>query len=331
MKWFALLGLMLFLGVAVAPSTSGITDNIKTQLKLAGNILYVGGSGPGNYTRIQNAVNNATDGDTIYVYAGNYTDHNLTNHAMIFITISITLQGENKNTTLLDGSFEKSIIRIATSNVTIHGFTIQHSGRYFASPPPAAIYLNPGGPTIVQNIQIYDTIIQNNWVGIGMRQTQNISIYKNTIRDNKWGCSLIDTEDTHSLHQNRIISNELGIWINTGGKTTLNNNIIQDNQQGIQASNSHANITRNNFIHNQRDTRFSLDMQFLDLFRQTGHNHWESNYWDKWKLDQPKPILGTISLYIALLIFPVPLIIPLGTYPLIRFDKHPAQEPYDIG
>ena len=33
---------------------------------------------------------------------------------------------------------------------------------------------------------------------------------------------------------------------------------------------------------------------------------------------------NTISLYTALLIFPVPMILPLGTYPLIHLDKHPT-------
>ncbi len=33
-----------------------------------GNILYVGGSGPGNYTKIQDAIDNARYGDTVFVY-----------------------------------------------------------------------------------------------------------------------------------------------------------------------------------------------------------------------------------------------------------------------
>jgi hypothetical protein len=36
----------------------------------AGNILYVGGGGPGNYTKIQDAINNAINGDTIFVFSG---------------------------------------------------------------------------------------------------------------------------------------------------------------------------------------------------------------------------------------------------------------------
>ena len=33
-----------------------------------GNTLYVGGSGPKNYSTIQEAINDASDGDTVFVY-----------------------------------------------------------------------------------------------------------------------------------------------------------------------------------------------------------------------------------------------------------------------
>lgn len=292
--------------------------------------LYVGGTGPNNYTRIQDAVNDATTGDTVYVYAGIYTDHNLTNHATIFISTSITLQGENKTTTILDGSFEKSIIQIATNNVTIQGFTIQNSGRYAASPPPSAIYLNPGGPTILQNIKISHALIQHNWVGIGMQRTLNITIHHNQISHNKWGLSLIDTEDTISFHHNHITDNEIGIFLSFGGPTTITNNTFQHNQDGISANDCQATITGNNFQSNHRHARFAVQMQFLDIFRRSWHNHWEHNYWDNWKTTTPKPILGSLALYIALLFFPAPMIIPLGQYPLIRFDAQPTPNPHDI-
>ncbi|MCD6299474.1 MAG: hypothetical protein J7L93_02555, partial [Thermoplasmata archaeon] len=38
-----------------------------------GNTLYVGGGGPGNYTSIGDAISAAENGDTIFVYTGNYS------------------------------------------------------------------------------------------------------------------------------------------------------------------------------------------------------------------------------------------------------------------
>jgi len=50
-----------------------------------GAILYVGGTGPGNYTSIQEAINDAENGDTIYVYHGTY-------HEDLYIWKNISLR-----------------------------------------------------------------------------------------------------------------------------------------------------------------------------------------------------------------------------------------------
>ena len=52
----------------------------------SGKTLYVGGDGPGNYSAIQNAINDANIGDTIFVYSGVYFEN-------IVVDISITLIG----------------------------------------------------------------------------------------------------------------------------------------------------------------------------------------------------------------------------------------------
>ena len=70
--------IILFLGACVIPA---IARNIEKKqdnraqnmgFNPRGNVLYVGGSGPGNYTKIQDAVDDASDGDTVFVYSGIY-------------------------------------------------------------------------------------------------------------------------------------------------------------------------------------------------------------------------------------------------------------------
>ena len=61
-----------------------------------GNILYVGGDGPNNYTFIQQAINHANDGDTVFVYSGIY-------YESIIIYSEIHLIGEDKHSTVIDG------------------------------------------------------------------------------------------------------------------------------------------------------------------------------------------------------------------------------------
>ncbi|MCD6573584.1 MAG: hypothetical protein J7K95_05780 [Thermoplasmata archaeon] len=88
---------MLF-ATSVIPFNSayeGMNGNFITQAK-DGKTLYVGGSGPNNYTHIQDAINDASNGDTIFVYSGIYYEN-------VVINKSINLFGEAKETTIIDG------------------------------------------------------------------------------------------------------------------------------------------------------------------------------------------------------------------------------------
>ncbi|HEC82085.1 MAG TPA: hypothetical protein ENI42_06675, partial [Thermoplasmatales archaeon] len=86
------------------------------------NILYVGGSGPGNYTGIQAAIDNASDGDTIFVFSGIYYEN-------ITIKKSIRVVGENLTSTVIDsfGKGDPVVLVISTSDVEVTNFTIQNS------------------------------------------------------------------------------------------------------------------------------------------------------------------------------------------------------------
>ena len=84
--------------------------------------LYVGGTGPGNYTTIQSAVNDASNGDTVFVYNGTY-------YETLAIGKSIDLVGEDKYTTILDGDFVyEDVIHINCGFVNISSLTITNSG-----------------------------------------------------------------------------------------------------------------------------------------------------------------------------------------------------------
>ena len=91
---------------------------------LNGNILYVGGSGPGNYTNIQDAIDNASDGDTVFVYNGTYTN-------LVIVDKRIDLIGEDKNSTIIEGEWE-ILVYILADGVLVTGFTIQKCGFYYS-------------------------------------------------------------------------------------------------------------------------------------------------------------------------------------------------------
>ena len=82
------------------------------------NVINVGGSGPGNYSSIQEAVDIASEGDTIFVYddSSPYVEN-------VVINTPIDLVGENKLTTVIDGNGNVGLI-IAANNTTVSNFKI---------------------------------------------------------------------------------------------------------------------------------------------------------------------------------------------------------------
>lgn len=84
------------------------------------NIFYVGGSGEGNYSRIQDAIDNASNGDMVFVY-----DDSSPYYEQVIINKIITLIGENKETTIIYGN-----IQFLTDGVTITGFSIYTGGNF---------------------------------------------------------------------------------------------------------------------------------------------------------------------------------------------------------
>jgi len=120
-------GLILFVIGASGASAYQGEITFSSQVLSRGNILYVGGAGPGNYTIIQDAIDNATDGDTIMVYPGLYVED------QIIINKALDIQGAGWQTTLIEGSAAvlttTGLVRIvADGDVSFQGFTVRNAG-----------------------------------------------------------------------------------------------------------------------------------------------------------------------------------------------------------
>ena len=59
--------ILLFVGTCIIPAIAQESEK-PSQSTSRGNWLYVGGSGPGNYSKIQDAINASSNGDTVFVY-----------------------------------------------------------------------------------------------------------------------------------------------------------------------------------------------------------------------------------------------------------------------
>ena len=79
---------------------------------------YVGGTGPGNFSSIVNAISTASDGDTIRVFNGTYFEGD------ILIAKTISLIGHGSANTTIDAGGSGDVIKITADWVNVSGFKI---------------------------------------------------------------------------------------------------------------------------------------------------------------------------------------------------------------
>jgi len=225
----------------ILPVSGNVEVESTLTLVLSGNTLYVGGSGPGNYTRIQDAVNDSEDGDTVYVY-----DDSSPYYERVQINTSISLIGEDKNTTVIDAYGEGFAIFIRSDNVSIQGFTIQKSS--------GLNYAGIGIDFFFGFCTISENIIIDNENGVRMIFSGNNNIIENnTFFNNKWR-----TIDGSKTSNNMILSNTIdhplgthpqnGISFSEGTGNNISGNTIKNCETGIELSYTGYNIVLNNVI-----------------------------------------------------------------------------------
>ena len=298
MKYIVVLICMLLITTVLSVSGTVMVESTSTSTSF-GNTLYVGGSGPGNYSTIQEAIDDASDGDTVFVY-----DDSSPYYENVVIDKSVNLIGENKQTTIIDGCKNGDVVKIIANQVDINGFTVRNGGLY-----DAGIFVYDSHDT-----SLSDCIISsNNGHGIEVDRTKHASVSNCLISSNKHFGVLIYTADGNRQNSNNnivsnciISNNDEGVFIDDAIDNTIMNNDIRENRvYGVHvAFASNNEIKENNFIMNSRSAYF----QGIQL------NSWSNNYWCySISGSKIKIILGKVI-----------------CFPWFNFDWNPAQEPYEI-
>jgi len=88
-------------------------------------IVYVGGSGPGNYSTIKEAIDHVSSGGTVFVYNGTYYEHH------IKIDKKLSLIGEDKTSTIINAVGKYKGVIIKHDDVLVKGFTIRNTSYVF--------------------------------------------------------------------------------------------------------------------------------------------------------------------------------------------------------
>ena len=187
-----------------------------------GNTIYVDDSGGADYTNIQDAIDAATEGDTIFVYSGTYDSIVIQGEYIG----QLTLIGENKDTTIIDGGDSGHVVRayetqVSGNTIEIHisGFTIRNAG-------------GSGFDCISLSYAENSTIIGNKLFngdvgeGIELDHCSEATIRDNTISNCQGSGISLSISDNNVIHNNVIQSNQKGMYIYN---SSSNYNEIYDN------------------------------------------------------------------------------------------------------
>ncbi len=184
------------------------------DMTVQGDTLYVGGSGPGNYSSVQAALDASSDGDTVYVYndSSPYRER-------VVVATRVRLTGESRRTTVIDGGGNGTVVAVAASDVVVSGLTVQGSGANGTG--RAGVLFSATGCTARDMV----------------------------LRDNQYG--VICRGRAHRVIHTRAAENIGGVHIQGAAACVIEENVLDGNQvSGVSLQDATGNVVSGNHIAN---------------------------------------------------------------------------------
>jgi parallel beta-helix repeat protein len=240
---------------------------------------------PDDCATIQVAIDNANEGDTVFVRNGTYYEH-------VVVNKTISLVGESNEGTVLNSTDTDPMIPIMTveaDNVKISGFTFE--GWSFNN-----IRINATtGVVIVGNKIVFNAIgilvensvnitMDNNAlegfgldnIGIMLDHSSECKMTNNTIANAVYDGVRLWFSNNNLLSHNIFTNNDYGIFVYGSNRNTVSKNTISESGgpgMYFEESSSNNVIVHNNFVDNW------TPVGFWDSSANVWDNGCEGNYW----------------------------------------------------
>ena len=202
-----------------------VSYSTKTELPLEVGLPVHNIDSGENFSTIQEAINDneTLDGHTILVDAETYLEN-------VVVNKTVSLIGEDKETTIIDGNARGTVVDVTASDVLISNFTIRNS-----------IYTAwySGIKVEMDNCTITNNIITNNWFGIYFgyypgqqpRHSSDNMLCRNNIKNNRVGVYLLACENS-TIIENNVTNSYCGVFFFSGYDNQIyHNNFIENFQQ----------------------------------------------------------------------------------------------------
>jgi parallel beta-helix repeat protein len=224
------------------PLAEPYTWSFATQSGLGPNTWYVDDDKldypNADFTKIQDAVNTASPGDTIIVYPGTYTENVDVNKD------HLTIQSESgAEVTIVQAATNDYVFELTADYVKITGFTVKG-----ITASGAGIYLYQAAYCEISNNDVL-----NNFNGISLQETSESKIASNRVRLNNWNGIHVSYAHNNIIIDNEVLTNVVrGIQLWEASTNTIIHNTLSNNgADGVAVFESPSNtIAYNNMSYN---------------------------------------------------------------------------------
>jgi parallel beta-helix repeat protein len=257
------------------PSVIGFNQDLKPLDSCESSILYVGGLGPGNYSSIQGAIDNSSEGDTVFVY-----DDSSPYFECLVLNKTVILVGEDRDSTVVDAQHGGSVVEIYADGCLVSGFTLKNCQKVNQDYEYCVVKIIDSDYVIISdNILSIGEMEYNDFVSVvwlyhscycnisnnvifeldWVQKSSGVGFYSgscyNTVSGNiisnyVWG---IDFESYSGCDGNMFIGNCIsnsttGIAITGCDNNKIMDNIIEYNVRGIDLDDTQHSIVSGNVI-----------------------------------------------------------------------------------
>jgi len=185
---------------------------------------------PTDFSTVQAAINNASDGDTVFVCNGTYFEN-------VVVNKTVVLVGEDRDTTIIDGGGNGFAIHVTSDNVSVSGFTVRNSGS------PIVQVSN------VDNCNLTGNTVIDGFVGIYLLNVKGSYIGSNTISNNYIGIRFESCDGNTLKNNNVTINQDAGVHVAYSSTMVASSNFLVGNiNQGFYLNHSSENIVRENLV-----------------------------------------------------------------------------------
>jgi parallel beta-helix repeat protein len=238
--------------------------------------IYVDDSGDADYLTIQEGIDAASDGDTVFVYSGIYYEN-------VVVNKRLNITGEDPDTTIINGSGNDIVIHVITHWVNITGFTVLNgiygleledvrycniSGCNFSFNYDVGIRLSNS-----RSCNILNNELSKNIKGIDIHISRGNNISNNTFRNNKRFGVHSYYSDENEIINNNLFNSETGINLWDSNRNQIENNYMGHNNYGLYLQSSSNNIAYNNFAFNNENGLYFIASHNNNIINNSAENN----------------------------------------------------------